>query len=118
MTYVPTVPTPPTPPSPRTRELASLLTKVLEEYRKSHPALTSAEIRGAFKLAYRSTGDVKGRVAVFVSLVVVLLVGFMALGLFVFDSGGEADWTTAMPLVVMVVIFLLLVMLKMRSRSM
>lgn len=116
MTYVPTVPPSQTPPSPRTRELASLLQKVLEEYRKSHPSLTSSEIRGAFKLAYMSTRGGSQRIAVFLSLGVALLVGLLALGLFVFESGGGTDWVTAMPVVVMAVIFLLLVLLKVRSR--
>jgi len=112
MTYVPMVPTPPTPPSPRTRELASLLAKVLEEYRKTHPAVTQGEIRAAFKLAYMAGRDGKQAVAVGVAL----LVGLLAFGLFVAESGGEAEWVAAMPVLVMVVIILLLVVVRIRSR--
>ncbi len=116
MTYVPTVPTPPTPPSPRTRELASLLTKVLEEYRKTHPAVTSGEIRAAFKLAYMAGRDGKQAVTVGLAVGVAILLGVVAVGLFVAESGGEAEWVTAMPVLVIVVIILLLVVVRIRSR--
>jgi len=56
MAYIPTVHhTPSMPPSPRTRELAGLLTKVLEEYKKSHPGTSDAEIRAAVRLAQLSS---------------------------------------------------------------
>jgi len=43
------------PPSPRTRELADLLGKVVEEYEKYHPAITGREVRSALRLAERSS---------------------------------------------------------------
>ncbi|HKJ02461.1 MAG TPA: hypothetical protein VJ997_08405 [Longimicrobiales bacterium] len=54
MAYVPVV-VPPQPPSPRTRELAQLLGRVIEEYEKHHPAVTGPEVRGALRMAARSS---------------------------------------------------------------
>lgn len=56
MLYVPVVPyVPHDPPSPRTRELAGLLSRVIDEYEKHHPAVTGTEIRAAINLAARGS---------------------------------------------------------------
>ena len=51
MLYVPVIPHHADPPSPRTRELADLLGRVIEEYEKHHPAVTGAEVRAAVRMA-------------------------------------------------------------------
>lgn len=61
MLYVPYVP--PQPPSPRTRELADLLTRAIEEYQKYHPNVSSAEVNAALQMAsVRSSKGVPARV--------------------------------------------------------
>jgi hypothetical protein len=92
MTYVPVVVPPTQQASPRTRELAGLLGKVLEEYKKTHPAVTDAEVRMAFRLASSSVGSVKAaKIAVLVG-VLSLVVATMVAGLFVGGGdGGGAD---------------------------
>jgi hypothetical protein len=117
MTYVPVV-TPPTPPSPRTRELAGLLAKVLEEYTKAHPATTRAEIRAAVRMAQMSTGGNQATVATVISLVLGLVVMFLAMGLFYFRSAGETEMTVALPIIIVAVILvLLLAMFVVRNRQ-
>ncbi len=120
MTYVPVVtPTPTPPPSPRTRELAGLLTKVLEEYSKAHPATTNAEIRAAVRLAQMSAGPDRTKVAVGLSLGLGLGVAFLMLGLFFFRSAGEVEVSAILPMIVMgliVVLGLVLVVVKAQSR--
>lgn len=112
MTYVPIVTPPVTqpPPSPRTRELAGLLTKVLEEYEKAHPAVTSAEVRAALRLAQMSAGPDRSKVAAGVSLAVGLGVAMLTLGLFFFRSsggGGDMEFPVILPMIIMGVIVLL-----------
>lgn len=89
MTYVPIpIIVPPTPPSPRTRELADLLARVIEEYEKHHPAVSGAEVREALSLASQSSNTA----APARTLVATLLLGLVALGAglfyFVERSGG------------------------------
>ena len=90
MAYVPVV-VPPTnqpPPSPRTRELAGLLTKVLDEYTKAHPAVSKAEIRAAFRMAQMTTGQDSTRTALVLSLGLGVMIFVLALGLFFARAGG------------------------------
>ena len=90
MTYVPVV-VPPTnapPPSPRTRELAGLLTKVLDEYTKAHPAVSKAEIRAAFRMAQMKTGQDSTRTALALSLGLGVMIFVLAIGLFFARAGG------------------------------
>lgn len=118
MTYVPIVvpPTQPSPPSPRVRELAGLLTKVLEEYSKAHPSTTKAEVRAALRLAQATTGGPKAGVALAVTaglLVAGVLFGLMA------NKGSEGlAISSSLPTIIMAVIFFLaiiLVLVRMRS---
>ena len=53
MYFVPIVPSSGTgaPVTPRTRELADLLGRVIEEYEKHHPAVSGSEVRQAMDLA-------------------------------------------------------------------
>ena len=115
MAYVPIV-TPPTgqpPASPRTRELAGLLTKVLDEYTKAHPAVTPAEVRAALRLAQMSAGPDRSKVAAGLSVAVGLGVAMLTLGLFFFRSSGEVDFPVILPLLIMGVIVLLGMILAM-----
>jgi len=119
MTYIPIVPvvTPVPPPSPRTRELAGLLAKVLDEYTKAHPAVTKAEIRAAIRMAQMSGGS---NPAVLVGALVAGLGVFgLALGLFFMRGSGGGLEMPAMPMVVLaLVVFLgiVAVLLKVISR--
>ncbi len=122
MSYVPIVPSvvvPPPPPSPRTRELAGLLGKVLEEYRKAHPSTTSAEIRAAIRLAAVSAAPVRRAAA---ALALGAVIGATALVLVLglvlsHESGGGEGATILNALVVGLVIVLLMGFLLFRLRS-
>ncbi|MGW8265777.1 MAG: hypothetical protein ACWGSQ_05370 [Longimicrobiales bacterium] len=119
MSYVPIVPSPPSPPSPRTRELAALLTKVLEEYKKSHPATSDSEIRAAVRLAQLSSRSGNQALPALLSVGLGLLVAGVLAGVLVLrSSGGPApDWS-GMPMVVMAVIaFLLIVLVLVKASS-
>jgi len=121
MTYVPIVPpTTSQPPSPRTRELAGLLTKVLEEYKKAHPATTSGELKAAIRLAQLSSrSGTSAAPAAAVSLGLGLLVVALAGGLFFYRSGGSVEINGIMPMLVfglIVFIGLLAVLVKGMSR--
>ena len=112
MTYVPIVtPSPTQPPSPRTRELAGLLSKVLEEYTKAHPSTTKAEVRAAIRMAQMSAGPANTKVA----LALTLFLGFLAFGLFVglfyARSGGGLDLEGVLPVGIAVVVGILLLVL-------
>jgi hypothetical protein len=121
MTYVPIVTpsTTPQPPSPRTRELAGLLTKVLEEYQNAHPSVSRSEVRAALRLAQLSTGGDKAPVALVVSLTLGLLVAGVGLGLLFFmRGGGEIEMTSSLPMVIMAIaIFLGIVMVLVKGLS-
>ena len=120
MAFVP-VSTPTTyPPSPRTRELAGLLSKVLEEYTRAHPAVTPSEVRAAIRMAQMSAGPDRGRVGVLLATTLAFGVAGVLAGLYFFqraEGGGEAG--TLPPAVIMAVIALVgvtMVILTMRSR--
>lgn len=121
MSYVPIVPSAPSPPpSPRTRELAALLTKVLTEYKKSHPAATDAEIKAAVRLAQLSSRSENRALPALLSVGVGLLVAGALAGFLVLRSGGSPDIDFSnMPMVVMALIVFLgivLVLVKTISR--
>lgn len=121
MSYVPIVipPTTPQPPSPRTRELAEILGKVLEEYQKAHPSVTGAEMREAIQIAKSATGGNKSPVAVILSLGIALVLMATVLGLVFLRSGGDIELRSSMPMVVlgiMVFIGIVGVVVKASSR--
>lgn len=108
MTYVPIVPTPPTPPSPRTRELADLLSRVIQEYETHHPAVTGSEIREALNLAAAGS---KGASDATRLLIKVLVAGLAVLGAVLFfglrlagDGGGNAFPVVAVAIVVLLLL--------------
>lgn len=112
MTYVPIVtPTPSQPPSPRTRELAGLLSKVLEEYTKAHPSVTKSEVRAAIRLAQSSAGPDNTKIAVGLSLALGLGVLTMTLGLFYFGNSGGFEIGPILPMIIAVLIGLVAVAL-------
>lgn len=122
MTYVPIVVPPNQQASPRTRELAGLLGKVLEEYKKTHPAVTDAEVRMALRLASSSVGSVNAAKIAVLAGVLALMVGVLVVGLFAgggaegTGGGVEAPATFSMIIAVLVVLFgVLAVVIKMRS---
>lgn len=110
MAYVPITTTTASaqPPSPRTRELAGLLTKVVDEYTNAHPSTSKAEVRAALKLAQASTGTDNTAVAVGLSLSLGLGVMALAFGLFFFrNSGTDMEFSSALPMIIMVLIVLI-----------
>lgn len=115
MFYVPYVP--PQPPSPRTRELADLLIRAIEEYQKYHPNVSSAEVRAALQMAsVRSSTPVNVRLlAVAGGLVALVLGGVVA---FLTASQGAVP-AAALPMVglavVLVAVLVLMVVLKSRG---
>ena len=104
MIYVPVVP--PQPPSPRTRELADLLGRVIEEYEKHHPKVTDSEVRAALQMAAQSSKGAPPVAAVAAALGVAALVG----GVFFFmaANGGELS-ADGIPMVGAVVVLLSIV---------
>lgn len=117
MLYIPVVPhVPQDPPSPRTRELAGLLSRVIEEYESHHPAVTGREIRAALDLASRgsSAAPVQARaVAVILTGLLVLLGG---VGFFV-ARGGSFDAESFPMVAVAIVIFALLAGIALARRA-
>lgn len=99
MLYVPYVP--PQPPSPRTRELADLLSRAIEEYQKYHPNVSSAEVNAALQMAsVRSSKGVPARVrAVMGGLIALVLGGVFAV---VAANGGQVPGN-AVPMVAVAV---------------
>lgn len=107
MTYVPIVtPTTVPPPSPRTRELAQLLAKVLDEYTKAHPATSKAEIRAAIRMAQMSAGPDRSKAVVGISLALGLGVMMLTLGLVFFQRAGGAPIEPNLSMVILVIIVL------------
>ncbi|MBT8396767.1 MAG: hypothetical protein HKO65_16165 [Gemmatimonadetes bacterium] len=119
MTYVPIVtPTPTPPPSPRTRELAGLLTKVLDEYAKAHPAVTNAEVRAAIRIAQSSSGPDQARTTLVISLALGMVVAFLGFGLFYFRSAGGGEISASLPMIIAVLVMVLLIALvALKARS-
>jgi hypothetical protein len=122
MAFIP-VSTPPTVTalSPRSRELAELLAKVLDEYTKAHPATTHAEIRAAVRMAQMSAGGAQSKVAVGLTFGLGLGVMFLVLGLFYFRSagggGGEGmEIGPVLPVIIMAIIALLGVVMVIAKR--
>jgi hypothetical protein len=117
MIYVPmVVPTQAPPPSPRTRELAELLDRVLEEYTKAHPATTRAEIRAAIRMAQMSTGPDRTKVAAGVSLAIGLSLAMGVLGFAFFRSGGDMEFRASLPIIMIVLFGIVAAVVAMRSR--
>jgi len=106
--FVPVVPyVPPTPPSPRTRELAGLLSRVIDEYEKHHPAVTGSEIRAAINLAARDSragSSLEARAVVGGLAGILLLLGGVG---FFLARGGSID-AESMPMVAVTVGILVL----------
>jgi len=122
MAFVPVTSTPVVPPSPRTRELAGLLSKVLDEYTKAHPATTNSEIRDAVRMAQMSVGKGSSSAAVIVSLGLgILVAGLMAALLFYRsasgEGGGDFEIGPILPMIIMgLIVFLGLVMVAVKKR--
>lgn len=120
MSYVPIViPHTPQPPSPRTRELAGILSKVLDEYQKAHPSVTGAEMRAAIRIAQSSTGRNKTPVALALSLGIGLLVMALTLGLVFMGRSGDIELGSSIPMIVvavMVFLGILMAVVKISSR--
>jgi hypothetical protein len=91
--FVPVIPPHHEPPSPRTRELAGLLGRVIEEYEKHHPSVTGREVRAALDLAARNSGTAMSENAKAIAIVSVCVLGFLAAGLAatLSDGGGMPD---------------------------
>ncbi|HSW28495.1 MAG TPA: hypothetical protein VLH75_03280 [Longimicrobiales bacterium] len=110
------IPPPPSPPSPRTRELAALLGRVIEEYEKHHPAVTGPEVRAAVRMAVESSsrkGSPDLRIAVGVAAAVV------AGGLFAFLAANQGQMPQGtVPMVAAVLgLFAVLMVVVMAKRS-
>ena len=108
MAYIPPVPhSPSSPPSPRTRELAALLTKVLEEYKNSHPATTDAEVRAAVRLAQLASRSGNQTAPLALSLGLGVLGAGLLAGVLFFRSAGGFELGSWGPIAIVVVLALL-----------
>lgn len=110
MFYVPIVPTPPTPPSPRTRELAGLLSRVIQEYESHHPSVTGAEVRLALRLAAQSSRKGTQAASTMVALAAGLAL-FVAAGVafLMLAEGGGLGASENFPVVAAVLVGIVLV---------
>lgn len=121
MMFVPVVP--PTagtsPPSPRTRELAALLQKVVEEYSAAHPAVTPAEVRRAVQMTQMSVQGGNRKLALVVVAGLSVMVALLVAGLALFSQGTMPTSGGPWPLAVfgiMVLVAVAMVVLKLVSR--
>ncbi|MHB1191896.1 MAG: hypothetical protein ACYC6F_02525 [Longimicrobiales bacterium] len=116
MLYVPFIPPPATPPSPRTRELAGLLGRVIEEYEKHHPAVTGPEVRAAVRMALE-TSSRKGSPAL--GIAVGVAAALVAGGLFALLAANEGQMPqSTVPMVaIAVALFAVLVVVAMVKRG-
>jgi hypothetical protein len=119
VTYIPIVPTVHTPPSPRTRELADLLSRVIQEYETHHPAVTGSEVREALSLAAAGSKGAPGGPRILLAL---LAMGLVAAGAVLFFSarlsggGGGDPFPAAAVAVGVLLVLALAVALKRMSR--
>ena len=88
MSYVPTPIVTPQPPSPRTRELADLLGRAIQEFEKHHPSTTGAEVRQALQIAARSSRSAGAQANTAVLLAVLGLLLFLAGAIYFFVVSG------------------------------
>jgi hypothetical protein len=110
--FVPVVP--PQPPSPRTRELADLLTRAIEEYEKYHPGVSGQEVRAALQLAARSSRKAgpDPRMVGAATALAVLLSGFVVVALKGGDAGVGPVPIVAMALAVFAVVFTVALLIR------
>jgi len=121
MLFVPVVP--PTsgtsPPSPRTRELAALLQKVVEEYSAAHPAVTQSEIRRAVQIAQMSVQGGNRKRALLVVGGLSVMMALLTAGLILFSEGTgvapDGPWPFAV-FGIMALAAVAMVVLKLVSR--
>jgi hypothetical protein len=100
--YVPVIPHREDPPSPRTRELADLLGRVIQDYEKDHPSVTGREVRAALEIAVRGArSGVMGSREVALGVAVAAAVA----GVFVWLA-GQGGSPAASPIAVAVVMAL------------
>ncbi len=112
MFFVPVIPSsPPPPPSPRTRELAALLAKVLDEYKKAHPSLTGAEIRDALRAARASLGPLRGSARSTAVVAGAATAAALGIGVAVLQRSGGFDFESLPPIVILNLVVILLVAL-------
>jgi len=113
--FVPMVPHHENPPSPRTRELADLLGKVLEEYEKYHPAVTGQEVRAALRLAERSSraAVVGARTMAGVGLAI----GVAVAGMFVWVASRGGIWEGGPPVAIVAAIIALVAVMVLVRRA-
>lgn len=115
MYFVPIVPHD-APPSPRTRELADLLGRVIQEYEQHHPAVTGSEVRAAAHLAIQrssKTGGVYRRVALVAAGLVAALGAFVLVAVKGGSPGGDA--TPVVPVAIAVLGIALMAVVLRRS---
>ncbi len=109
MLYVPVVPyVPHDPPSPRTRELAGLLSRVIDEYENHHPAVTGTEIRAAINLPPEAPGPAPVEARAVAGVLAGFLVLLGGVGFFL-ARGGSIDVESIPMVAVSVAILALLV---------
>lgn len=107
MTYVPVPPTNHAALSPRTRELADLLGRVIQEYEKHHPEISDREIYSALNLAGRySRTSVATRRTI---LIGAALMGVLAAGLGVFAQLRSDHGEAAVPVMLITLVTILAV---------
>ena len=115
MLYVPVIP--PQPPSPRTRELAELLTRAIEEYVKYHPDVSAAEVRAALQMATtRSVRRASPHVWALAGGAVALVMGGVV-ALLVSNQGGMSGSAAPMVAVSVLILGTALVLAVLKSRG-
>jgi hypothetical protein len=112
--FVPVIPHHAAPPSPRTRELADLLARAIEEYEKYHPNISGPEVRAALQLAAQSSRKAgpDPRLITVAATLGALLIGFVVMATRGGDLGGGATPVVAVVAVVLVIAFMALVLVR------
>lgn len=116
MIFVPVIPPHHEPPAPRTRELAGLLGRVIEEFEKQHPSVTGSEVRAALDLAARNSGTAMSENAKAIAVIAAIVLAFVAAGLGLSLSGGGGT-PESIPIAALAVgLFLLIVVVVLVKR--
>lgn len=104
------------PPSLRTRELADLLGRVIQEYEQHHPAVTGSEVRAAARLAVQRSsrkGGLYQRLAAVGAGLAALLGAFTWVAVNRGSPGGDATPVAAIAVAVLAIAILAVVLRKM-----
>lgn len=112
--FVPMVPHNASPPSPKTRELADLLTRTIQEYEKYHPNVSGAEVRTALQLAAQGSKRAvpDARLVMVAGTLAALLVGFLVVAMRGGDTAPGSPGMIAIAVAVFLIVGLVVLLVR------